>query len=247
MDEKQTHWLQQVVGTFSFYARAVAATILHALNLLAASQKRGTQVTVEGLVHFLNYAATHPDAKICYSASSMVLHVHSDASYLTEPKAHSQAGGHHFLSDHVNHPNPGPNGKILNMAKILCNVMSSAAKAEVGALFLNAKEATVLHTTLTKMGHEQPPTPLQTNNLTANEIINRTVKQQQVESNQHELLLDPGPIKPRPFQCLLGPWHRKLRQLVHKASLTQAPLTNAAAIPSNANKHTKHKNAVRVC
>jgi hypothetical protein len=144
MNAEQTHWLQQVVGTFSFYARAVDPTMLHALNVLAASQKRGTQATVEALVHFLNYAATHPNAKIRYRASAMVLHVHSDASYLTEPEARSRAGGHHFLSDQASHPNPTPNGPILNIAKILRNVMSSAAEAEVGALFLNAKEATVL-------------------------------------------------------------------------------------------------------
>jgi hypothetical protein len=39
MDARQTHWLQQVAGTFSFYARAVDPTMLHALNVLAASQK----------------------------------------------------------------------------------------------------------------------------------------------------------------------------------------------------------------
>jgi hypothetical protein len=178
MNAEQTHWLQQVVGTFSFYARAVDPTMLHALNVLAASQKRGTQATVEALVHFLNYAATHPNAKIRYSASAMVLHVHSNASYLTEPEACSRAGGHHFLSDQASHPNPTPNGPILNIAKILHNVMSSATNAEVGALFLNAKEATVLRTTLTEMGHNQPATPLQTDNSTANGIINGTVKQQ---------------------------------------------------------------------
>jgi hypothetical protein len=109
----------------------------------------------------------------------MVLHVHSDASYLsTEPEARSQAGGHHFISDLASNPNPAPNGPILNVAKILCNVMSSAAEAEVGALFLNAKEATVLHTTLSEMGHQEPATPLQTDNSTTNGIINGTVKQQ---------------------------------------------------------------------
>jgi hypothetical protein len=36
---------------------------------------------------------THPDAIIRYHASDMILNVHSDASYLSAPKAHSQAGG----------------------------------------------------------------------------------------------------------------------------------------------------------
>jgi hypothetical protein len=32
----------------------------------------------------LNYAARHPDAVLYYHARNMVLHVHSDASYLSE-------------------------------------------------------------------------------------------------------------------------------------------------------------------
>jgi hydroxypyruvate isomerase len=64
MSNDQTKKLQQVVGTFLFYARAVDPTMLHALNALAAAQSKGTQATVEALVHLLNYCATHPDATI---------------------------------------------------------------------------------------------------------------------------------------------------------------------------------------
>ena len=70
-----------------------------------------------------------------------------------------------------------PNGPILNIEKILCNVMSSTAEAEVDTLFLNVKEGTVLCTTLEEMGHPQPPTLLQTDNCTTGGIINGTVKQ----------------------------------------------------------------------
>ena len=75
--------------------------------------------------------------------------------------------------------NPTPNGPILNIAKILRNVLLSAAEAEWGALFVNAKEATSLRTTLIEMDHPQPATPLQTDNSTDNGIVNGTVKQQQ--------------------------------------------------------------------
>jgi hypothetical protein len=57
--------------------------------------------------------------------------------------------------------------------------MLSTAEAEVGALFLNVKECTVMHTILAEMGHPQLPTPLQANNYTADGMINGTVKQQQ--------------------------------------------------------------------
>jgi hypothetical protein len=178
MSDAQTKTLQQVVGTFLFYARAVDPTMLHALNALSAAQSKGTQATAEALVHLLNYCTTYPNATIRYRASDMILHIHSDASYLTESEARSRAGGHHFLSDKPNSQPAKPNGPILNLAKILRNVMSSAAEAEVGALFLNAREGTVLRNTLEEMGHTQPPTPLQTDNSTANGIINGTVKQQ---------------------------------------------------------------------
>jgi hypothetical protein len=49
------------------------------------------------------------------------------------------------------------NGAILIVSKILKHVMSSAAEAEIGAVFINAKEGAVLRTTLEELGHKQPP------------------------------------------------------------------------------------------
>jgi hypothetical protein len=54
--------------------------------------------------------------------------------------------------------------------------MSSAAGAELGALFLNAKEAAYLHQILTEMGHQQPRTPIQTNNTMAEGVINNKIQ-----------------------------------------------------------------------
>ena len=53
---------------------------------------------------FLDYAATHPDAKIRFVASDMQLWIHSDASYLSKPKARSRAGGYFYLSKKLNYP-----------------------------------------------------------------------------------------------------------------------------------------------
>jgi hypothetical protein len=55
--------------------------------------------------------------------------------------------------------------------------MSSAAEAEIGAVFLSAKEGTVLRTTLKKLGHHQTPKPLQTDSTIATGYINGTIKQ----------------------------------------------------------------------
>ena len=54
--------------------------------------------------------------------------------------------------------------------------MSSAAEVELGALFLNATEAVYLHQILTEMGHQQPQTPIQTNNTTAEGVINNKIQ-----------------------------------------------------------------------
>jgi hypothetical protein len=56
-------------------------------------------------------------------------------------------------------------------------VVSSAAEAELAALFHNGKEACPIRITLEELGHPQPPTPLTTDNNTASGISNDTVKQ----------------------------------------------------------------------
>ena len=64
--------------------------MLHSLNELAARQADGTQQTNQAMLHFLNYAATHPNAEKVYRSSDMILSVDSDAAYLVAPKARSR-------------------------------------------------------------------------------------------------------------------------------------------------------------
>ena len=122
---------------------------------------------------FLDYAATHPDAIGTFHASDMILAVHYDASYLSKSGARSCAGGHFFLSD--NSANPPNNGGVLAVSQIIKAIMSSAAKAKIGALYINCRAAIPAQHTLTKMGHLQPPTPIQTNNTTALGVVNNTI------------------------------------------------------------------------
>ena len=129
-------FIQQVTGTFLYYARAVDGTMLVALSAIALDQASPTEETMKKNKQFLDYVATHPDAILTFSASSMVLAVHSDASYLTEPRARSRAGGHFFMSDDTE--DPKNNGAVLNIAQIIKSVVSSAAEAKIGALFINS-------------------------------------------------------------------------------------------------------------
>ena len=110
----------------------------------------------------------------------MILAVNSNASYLNEQKSHSRAGGHFYLSNDVTYP-PN-NGAVLNVAKVIAMVISSALKAELGAIFMNAREAVYLQRILTKMGHLQPKIPIQMDNSTAEGVINSKIQPKHTKS-----------------------------------------------------------------
>ena len=165
--------VQEVIGVFLYYARAVDCTMLAALGSLASQQAQPTQNTMEKVHQFLDYAALNPDAIVTYRASDMVLTAHSDASYLSETKARSRAGGHFFLSE--NEEFPTNNGAIHTTSQIIRAVMSSAAEAELAALFINSQEAIPQRQLLEEMGHKQPPTPIQIDNTTALGVVNNNV------------------------------------------------------------------------
>ncbi len=90
--------VQQIVGSLLYYARAVDPTVLMALSEISSQQSAPTENTMKQVNQFLDYMWTHPDAKIRYRASDMILNVHSDASYLSAPKACSRAGGYSSLA-----------------------------------------------------------------------------------------------------------------------------------------------------
>ena len=174
--------VQQIVGTFLFYARAIDNTMLPALNALSASQSKPTASTNKDIIQFLDYAATHPDATIRYHGSDMVLHVHSDASFLCEPNAKSRIGGFYFLSNNSLDPTKPPtqqpklNGALHVECRLLRHIMASAAEAEIGGVFHNCQISVPIRTTLQELGHPQPPTPIQTDNSTAAGFANSTIK-----------------------------------------------------------------------
>jgi hypothetical protein len=176
--------LQQIIGVLLYYARILDSTLLVTLGMLAWAQSKGTEATMQAATQLLNYCATHPDATIRFHASGMVLHIHSDASYLSASGARSRLGGYFFLSDNVGYTAPTPdsqpppfNAPVLVNSAIIQAILSSAAEAELGTLFYNAKDGCMLRNTLLDLGQPQPPTPIQTDNACAAGITNDTVKQ----------------------------------------------------------------------
>jgi hypothetical protein len=174
LDKVEKTYVQAVTGTLLYYAQAVDSTILMTLNAIATQQAAPTESTIEEIKRLLDYCASQEEAIVRYHASDMKLAVHSNASYLNKRKLQSHAGGHFYLSNNVPYlPN---NGTILNIAKVIDAVVSSAAEAQLGALFMNAREAVYLQCILVEMGHLQPKTPIQTDNSTAKGFINSKIQ-----------------------------------------------------------------------
>jgi hypothetical protein len=97
LSDKDVNKLQQLTGTLLYYAREVDPTLIMPINVLASEQSNTTEVTADEVIKLLNYCNTHPETKIRYHASDMILHIHSDASYLSENEAKSRAGGFFYM------------------------------------------------------------------------------------------------------------------------------------------------------
>jgi hypothetical protein len=72
LDKEGIKFIQQVVGSFMYYCRATDPTIPVALNELAGCQSKATESLMKRSKHFLDYMATHPNAKIRYYPSDMI-------------------------------------------------------------------------------------------------------------------------------------------------------------------------------
>jgi len=87
LDHVRTKRIQKIIGSLLYYGRAVDPTILVALGTLASQQNKPTENIEKAANRLLDYVATYPNPVIRFNASDMVLHTHSDASYLSESKA----------------------------------------------------------------------------------------------------------------------------------------------------------------
>ena len=96
--EEQKSRIQQSIGTFLYYARALDCTMVPALKTLVEQKSSPTKNTEAAITHFLDYAATNPSVIIQYKSSDMILHIDSYTSYLSDPRACSRTGGYYYLS-----------------------------------------------------------------------------------------------------------------------------------------------------
>jgi hypothetical protein len=110
LNAADTKHIQEVLGTLLYYACGIDSTMIIAISTLASQQTHGTKATMITLTQLLNYAVSNPEASILYTVSDMNMHVSSNVSYLSAPKACSStsditasAPSHPILP---NHPSP---------------------------------------------------------------------------------------------------------------------------------------------
>jgi hypothetical protein len=77
---------------------------------------------------------------------------------------------------------PANNEAILNIAQLIKAIMSLAAEAELGALYIDSRKAVPMCNLLQEMGHPQPPTPIQTNNSTALGVVTSNIQPRQTKA-----------------------------------------------------------------
>ena len=82
---------------------------------------------------------------------------------------------------------PANNGAVVTISQIIKSVMSSAAEGELGDLFINCREAIPARHTLETMGHEQLPTPMQTENTTAHGVVTNNIASKCLKSMDMKL------------------------------------------------------------
>jgi hypothetical protein len=112
LSAKNVNKLQQLMGTLLYYSRTVDPTLIMPINVLESEQTEATSDTADKVIKLLNHCTTHPETKIRYHASDMILCIHSDASYLSEKEAKIRAGGSSSWAAALTQPKNLPTGNF---------------------------------------------------------------------------------------------------------------------------------------
>ena len=123
----------------------------------------------------------------------MIVHIHSDASFLSEPEANIRAGGYYYLSTASADPNKSHikqlplNGPVYVECTTMRKFLARGMEAELGALFVNCHRGAATRIAIIDMGHTQPPTPVVTNSATGDGFVNDNIRQNSFKSHRHAL------------------------------------------------------------
>ncbi len=163
----------KVVWCILYCTRAVNMTLLMA-STITVEQWKVTEFSMYTVKQLLDYCVMHQNEK-----SDMICNIHSYALYLGSPKAKSHMA-RQFCPVWLpwdKHPIE-LNGPIHILASLLQFIAVSTAEAELGALFVNAREGKIIHLILMLMVHHHSTIPIHCDNCTSTGIANDTVKKQ---------------------------------------------------------------------
>ena len=204
-------------------------TILPYLNSIAEQQAYTTQNTEAAITYFLDYSATNINTVVKFGASDMVLHIDSDASYLSKPWECSHTGCHYYLSSQPSDPTKSPhlppqeNVPIQTECIILRDVVSSSAEEEVCGIFHNRKTDVPLCITLSDIGFPQSPTPIKTDKSVAEGMVTATFRQKRSKAMDMIFYLMKDRVKQKDLFVYWKPGSQKHGGLLHKTSTTTSP------------------------
>jgi hypothetical protein len=196
--------IQQIIGVFLYYARAVDESMLCALNKLASRQTHPSEELETDVNRFLQYAATYPNGKLTFWPSDLKLFVHSDASYCSETGSRSRSGGFFFLGRNDTSGNDQINGGLGSQSKIMPSVLSSTAESEYASLFLNAKRACIFQNILADLGFPQVETEVWVDNNTASSAANKSIRIRRLQSTAMRYHWIQDRIRDGQFKVLWG-------------------------------------------
>jgi hypothetical protein len=174
LSPEATHRLQEIVGSFLFYARAVDSTMLPAISHISSEQARPTQRVMDMAERLLQYSASYPNHELVYTACDMILHIQSDASYHSRSGARSVSGGLLYCGNRDDIHNV--NGALLAVSCIIPTVCSAVSEAEYASCFILGQHGVWMRVVLNALGHPQPPTVILCDNRCAVGLANDTVK-----------------------------------------------------------------------
>ena len=179
LSSADTATIQIIVGSLLYYARAVDASMLTAVCLLASHQSAPTQATLRSAMRLLGYAKANPANSLVFKPSDMILRIYSDASYLNRPRSGSTAGGFHFLGTT---DLTFINGPVFCHSTRIPVVCAAVSEAEYAALFSNAQVGCDERSILSSLGHPQPPTVIWCDNECAVGLAEETIRPQKSKS-----------------------------------------------------------------
>ncbi len=171
----QILYVQEVVGIFLYYSRAVDPLMITAINKIRSRQARADVSILPDIERFFQYASRWHSNVMRIHASNMILNVHSDASYLSKTKARSRAGA--FMCIETELHGARPNAPVLYLSVIISTIVDSATAAENAAAFIAAQAAAALRLTLGELGYPQLATQITCDNACAVEIANDSFNQ----------------------------------------------------------------------